>query len=275
MATEYKRLDNNGLLYLLTLLKTEIDNAGEDNVIETVKVNGTALTPVNKAVDVEVPTKTSDLTNDGDGTSNFATEDYVDENGGKIDVIKVNGTAQTITNKEVDINSLELVAKVNSGGAFCGVENPITHDILNVAVLPNGRTPDTLGVSFVHEDIKGTYSEVSALAYTTTKTDKLLAEKTDETQVQEMIDEALADITGIDFQIVSTLPATGVKGVIYLVGTESPYDEYIWLEPTGATPYFEQIGSTDIDLSGYVQASEMHALTNAEIDTIFQQVFGS
>lgn len=34
------------------------------NVIETVKVNGTALTPTNKAVDVTVPTKTSDLNND-------------------------------------------------------------------------------------------------------------------------------------------------------------------------------------------------------------------
>lgn len=51
----------------------------------------------------ELPTATSDLTNDGDGTSNYATEAYVDANGGKIDVIKVNGTTQTITNKTVDI----------------------------------------------------------------------------------------------------------------------------------------------------------------------------
>lgn len=42
-----------------------IEDAGpEKNVIETVKVNGTALTPTNKAVNVTVPTKTSDLTND-------------------------------------------------------------------------------------------------------------------------------------------------------------------------------------------------------------------
>lgn len=81
-----------------------ISEGGEPNTIETVKVNGTALVPDSqKAVDVTVPTATSDLTNDGDGTSNFATETYVDENGGKIDVIKVNGTAQTITDKAVDI----------------------------------------------------------------------------------------------------------------------------------------------------------------------------
>lgn len=44
--------------------------SGEDNVIEVVEVNGTALTPdTNKAVNITVPTKTSDLTND----SNFVT----------------------------------------------------------------------------------------------------------------------------------------------------------------------------------------------------------
>ena len=55
----------------------------------------------------EVPTNTSDLTNDGDGSDNnspFATEAYVAANGGKIDSISVNGTAQTIdANKNVDI----------------------------------------------------------------------------------------------------------------------------------------------------------------------------
>ncbi len=35
--------------------------------------------------------------------SDYATKDYVNENGGKIDVIKVNGEVQPITNKEVDI----------------------------------------------------------------------------------------------------------------------------------------------------------------------------
>lgn len=169
----YVRLDDNGLLYLLTLLEPVIEAAGEDNVIEIIQKNGVALTVQNKTVNIEVPTDT-------------------------------------------DINSLISTA------------------------LANGSDP-----------------------YTT------------ESDAQQLIDDALADITGIEFEIVSALPATGEKGVIYLVGSASPYDEYIWIEPTGGTAYFEQIGSTSIDLSGYVQASEMHALTNAEIDTIFQQVFGS
>lgn len=53
---------------------------------------------------IPVVEKTSDITNDGDGTSPFATQDYVAQNGGKIDSISVNGTPQTIdANKNVDI----------------------------------------------------------------------------------------------------------------------------------------------------------------------------
>lgn len=165
----YVRLDDNGVLYLLTLLKGEIDAAGEDNVIEVIKRNGVALAidPSDKSVNVLVPT-------------------------------------------DSDIEAL-----------------------------------------------------ITAHGYQT------------EAEVQQLIDDELAGITGIDFEIVTELPATGTKGVIYLVGADTPYDEYIWIEPSGGTAHFEQIGSTSIDLSGYVQAAEMHALTNTEIDTIFNQVFGS
>jgi len=41
-------------------------SAGENNVIETIKVNGEALPVEDKTVDISVPTKTSQLTNDSD-----------------------------------------------------------------------------------------------------------------------------------------------------------------------------------------------------------------
>lgn len=40
-----------------------VSEGGEPNVIETVKVNGAALTPVNKAVDIIVPTDNTQLAN--------------------------------------------------------------------------------------------------------------------------------------------------------------------------------------------------------------------
>lgn len=83
-----------------------IAEGGEPNTIETISVNGTNVPPdANKNVDLDIPTATSDLTNDGDGTSNFATEDYVDQNGGKIDSISIDGVTQTIdANKNVALD---------------------------------------------------------------------------------------------------------------------------------------------------------------------------
>lgn len=167
MPNTYNRIDDNGLLYLLTLLEPVIATAGEENVIEIVQRNGVALTVQNKTVNIEVPT-------------------------------------------DADIQAL-----------------------------------------------------VTAYGYQTAQ------------DVDDAIAAAIADITEIDFQVVQELPQSGTKGVIYLVANsgsgQNVYDEYIWVNNNA----FEKIGTTAVDLSGYVQASEMHALTNAEIDAIFTQVFGS
>jgi hypothetical protein len=87
--------------------------------------------------------------------------------------------------------------------------------------------------------------------------------------VKKYIDDAIAGVTSFDIQVVTSLPTTGSKGVIYLVahshGTQDAYDEYIW---TGSA--YEKIGSTDIDLSGYWAKSELTAMTTAEIDALFE-----
>ena len=181
-----KFLDNNGLSYYHTKAGAQYDAkyvaqvsgkglstndyttaekeklaaiaAGADvNVIETVKVNGSALTPdANKAVDVTVPTKTSDLTNDS--------------------------TYQT------------------------------------------------------------------------------------QTEVNTAISTAIAGVTQFDYQVVQTLPATGVKGTIYLVSNSGSstnvYDEYLWISNN-----WEKIGTTDIDLSGYYTSAQVDSLLAAKADS--------
>lgn len=142
-----------------------VAEGGEPNVIETVKVNGTALTPVSKAVDVTVPTKTSDLTNDGDGDSNFATEEYVAENGGKIDVIKVNGTAQTITNKAVDITVPTKVSDITNDSGF--QTSAQVSSAIDTA-LANGNDPyqtESDVESAIDSKISGVYKPQGTVAF--------------------------------------------------------------------------------------------------------------
>lgn len=108
------------------------------NVIETVKVNGTALTPSSKAVNISVPTKVSDLTNDSGFisgiTSSMVTSalGYTPYNSSNpsgyqanvIESVKVNGTALTITSKAVDVPVPTKVSDLtNDSGYITGISS--------------------------------------------------------------------------------------------------------------------------------------------------------
>lgn len=84
--------------------------------------------------------------------------------------------------------------------------------------------------------------------------------------VTTAITEAIAGVQGISYDVVTSLPATGSAGVIYLVANsgsgQNVYDEYIW---TGSK--YERLGTTDVDLSGYQPL--MSAITNAQINSLF------
>ena len=91
--------------------------------------------------------------------------------------------------------------------------------------------------------------------------------------VYDFVMKAIADISVFDVRVYTVLPDVGRTNVLYLVAKSTAesgdgYDEYLYIN--GA---WERVGSTDIDLSGYVQASEMHAITNSEITAIVNQVW--
>lgn len=264
-----------------------IAEGGEPNVIETVKVNGTALTPdAEKAVNIDLsgyakttdlPTKVSDLTNDGDGTtgSKFATEVYVNTNGGKIDKIKVNGTEQTITNKAVDITVPTKTSDLTNDSNFVS-DASYVHTDNNYTTAEKNKLSGVASGAQVNkiESIKvnGTAQTITSKAVditVPTNNNQLTngAGYQTASEVQTAINSAISGITGIDFQVVASLPATGTKGVIYLISNSGTgtniYDEYIWV-----TNRFEKIGTTEIDLSNYYNTTNLLSLTNQEIDTI-------
>ena len=87
------------------------------------------------------------------------------------------------------------------------------------------------------------------------------------TETNQAIQAAIGGLTQLSYQKVDALPATGSTGVIYLVahshGTQDVFDEYIWYSNA-----FEKIGNTDIDLSGYLRAADLKAITNSDIDSL-------
>lgn len=87
-----------------------IASGAQVNTITTVKVNGTALTPdANKAVDVTVPTKTSQLTNDSGYQSATAVESIITAKGYQT-ASQVNSAISTAVGKITQIS----YSKVNS-----------------------------------------------------------------------------------------------------------------------------------------------------------------
>lgn len=85
-----------------------------------------------------------------------------------------------------------------------------------------------------------------------------------DTQVNSAIAAAIGKIETIEFEVVSQLPTTGRAQTIYLIANSGgSHDEYIYINNS-----WEKIGTTDIDLSGYVQSSDLKEITTAEIDAI-------
>lgn len=250
MADKY--LNYTGLSYYHSRIKTQfadkdefdtvsdkvdelIAEGGEPNVIETISVNGTNVPPTNKNIDLDIPTATSDLTNDGDGESPFATEDYVDENGGKIDVIKVNDVELPITSKAVNIDLSDYA---------------LAEDIPTAV---SELTNDSGFITKAVNDLTNYYLK-------------------SETYTQAEVDNLIGQISTVSFEIVQSLPQTGQSNIIYLLAnsgtTPNVYDEYIWINNA-----WEKIGSTAIDLSNYWtstsgESNSLIAITTAEIDTI-------
>lgn len=129
----YVHTDNNYTTTEKTKL-SGIESGAEANLITAVKVNGTAQTITNKAVDITVPTAVSDLTNDRNFVSdssyvhtdnNYTTTEKeklsgiaagADEN--IIESITVNNTAQTVTNKAVNITVPTNTNQLTNGAGF-------------------------------------------------------------------------------------------------------------------------------------------------------------
>lgn len=84
--------------------------------------------------------------------------------------------------------------------------------------------------------------------------------KISNTYTKSQVDSLVSTLKKNSYQVVKTKPTTGEEGVTYLVGSAAPYEMWIY---EGAA--WIDLGSTSIDLSGYVPTSRRingHPLTS-------------
>lgn len=219
----YKTLSDNDLT---DALKSNYDAAythaqsshapasAQANVIETVKVNGTALTPSDKAVDITVPSVptistniSTDASSDAKTASPKAVKSYVD------------GAIPTVPTISTDIST-------------------------------------------------DSSSDVKTASPKAVKT---------------YVDSAIGNVASFSFQILGNgeydanrkPTVTGATNKIYLVPLSSAETNNAYAEWIYTNNAFELIGQTTMDLSGYVQEIDIVELTNAQIQTIWDNVLSA
>lgn len=293
MADYNKLLDENRLAQLWALIKgkfvqaetgkglstndfttdeknklSNIEVGANENIIEGIAVNNVDITPVNKRVNLVVPTKVSDLTNDEKFQTDTEVASAIAGSGYQanvIETVKVNGSILDVDSKKsVNVivptdNSVlangagyQTASDVSSALTNSGYQANVieTVKVNNVALVPSSKA---VNITVPTDNSVLT----NGAGYQTAK------------DVTDAINEAIGGLTGISFEVVETLPTRGKTGVIYLVahshGAGDNYDEYVWLEKSES---YEKIGNTDVDLSNYVTKNDITIMTEQELADI-------
>lgn len=249
-----------------------VATGAQANVIETVKVNGTAQTVTGKAVDISVPTKVSDIEND----SGFITITDVPE-----------GAAGTTTTPKMD-----GTAAVGTETAFARGDHVHPHDSTKVDAV------DGMGLS--HNDYtdteKNKLSNIAAGAQVNVVTDASISGSgaaqtmsvskgvsTYTTYTKDALDTSLGlkanassvyTKTEIDQKLVGAMNYKGTKATTSALPTSSNTKGDVWHITADGSEWawngeaWEELG-TALDLSGYVEESEIGLATNDDIDALF------
>lgn len=279
------KVDGKGLSTndFTTAEKNKLSNIAANaqvNVLEGIQKNGDTVSITNKIANISVPTKTSDLTNDSgyitaadvpdgatasttaplmDGTAAvgvstaFARGDHIHPSDtSKVD--KVNGkglsTNDYTTAEQTKLSGIAEGAEVNEISVIKvnNTEQTISNKTVNITVPTAGSSSNTSGYV-----VYSTYTSA-------------LGEKADSNNVytKAEIDQKLTGAMNYKGTKASTaaLPSSGnVQGDVWHITADG--SEWAW---NGSA--WEELG-TAVDLSGYVEESELGLATTSQIDGLF------
>ena len=153
-----------------------------------------------------------------------------------------------------------------------GIETDANKTIVDSALSSVSENPVQNKAVQAALDLKAT---IANPAFTGTPTAPTPVAGTNTTQiattafVSAAIATAISQIDSIHFEKVQTLPVTGEANVIYLLPMSSPETDNAFEEWYMIDGNWEFLGTTAVDLSGYVLETDLVPVTNAEIDAMF------
>lgn len=267
----YVHTDNNYTTDEKTKL-SGIATGAQVNVIESVKVNGTALTvDQNKAVDITMPTALSDLTDDLGHQANV------------IETVKVNGSALTPdANKAVDVTVPTAVSDLTNDSNFeenvietINVDgSPLT--VTNKAVSITLPTVPTTVSSFTNDAGYQTASDVA----TAINTQVAAAYKAAGSVAFASLPSPAAANSGKVYNITDNFTITSdfveydsSNPKSYPAGTNVALVEAVAASGNDPAVYKYDVMSGFVDLSGYIASSDVATVTNSQIDDIVDGAF--
>lgn len=273
-----KYLDDNGLLYLWSKIKdafvkketgkvlstndyTTTDKeklagieAGANKTTVVDNLTSTSTTDAlsaaqGKALKASIDSITTDIGALGGGDMMKATYD-TNGNGTVDDAEKLGGQAPSYYAKASDIPSVDSALSGTS-------TNPVQNKAVHTALAGKADSATTLEGYGITDAYKKTEVYAKTEVYTQAETDN-------------KISTAVANAGHLKRTIVETLPAVGEAdaNTIYMKSEDpdSSDNKYVeWMVINGA---WEKVGTSDVDLSGYLQKTEVTAITNGDIDTV-------
>ena len=237
-----------------------IATGAQVNVIETVKVNGTALTVSSKAVDVPVPTQTSDLTNNGsDGTSTYVEAD-------DLATVATSGSYNDLSNKPtiptVNNGTLTIQRNTTTVGTFTANQSGNTTVDITVPTKTSDLTNDSGFITSADVGVTSFNGATGAIVY------------------HGIVYIETSDLNLATYSALAAYISAGSLPII-IDGTNLLYfanmgssNELIFhpIRPTSATYTYRYITSDNVwhtaTAAGLMLQGDMVALTNAEIDAI-------
>lgn len=284
-----------------------ITTGAQVNVLEGIQKNGTTVTVTNKIANISVPTKTSDITNDSNFVAD-ASYVHTDNNyttteknkvagiasGAQVNVIetiKVNNTAQTVTSKAVNITVPTKTSDITNDSGFI-TSSDVPEGAAASTTSPKMDGTATVGTETAfargdHVHPKDTSkANLASPTFTGTPKAPTASAGTNTTQIATtaFVNTAIsgkansADVytkTEIDNKLAGAMNYKGTKATVSQLPSSGNATGDVWHVTADGGEYawngssWEELGSL-IDLSGYVEDSDLGLATTAEIDALFE-----